>query len=363
MRISDFDFDLPAELIAQRPVEPRDAARMLVLDRPAATWCDTRVAELPSQLAAGDTLVVNNTRVFPARLVGERAGTNGRVELFLIREAEESAQHAPVWETLARPGRRLRPGARLVFGNGKLRAEVIDAIDDTGRRLVRFHGKDDASNGDGKFDFDRIIDEIGRTPLPPYIKRGDDEDLSSDAARYQTVYAKSRGSIAAPTAGLHLTPTILDTLRAGGIEIVEITLHVGYGTFAPVSAEDLSEHRVAAESFTITRHAADTINSRRARGGRTVAVGTTTARALESAADEQGRIVATHEPRATELTITPGYEFGAIDCLLTNFHLPKSSLLVLVSSFAGRELALAAYAHAVRSGYRFYSYGDCMLIV
>ena len=363
MRISDYDFELPAELIAQSPAEPRDAARMLVLDRKSQARRDSRVAELPSQLAAGDTLVVNNTRVFPARLVGERAETSGRVELFLIREAEASEPHAPVWETLARPGRRLRPGARLVFGAGKLNAEVIDAIDDSGRRLVRFHPADDAAHDSGAFDFDRIIDEIGRTPLPPYIKRGDHEDLSSDAARYQTVYAKNRGSIAAPTAGLHLTPTILEALRARDVEVVEVTLHVGYGTFAPISAEDLSEHRVAAETFTISEAAADIINSRRARGGHTVAVGTTTARALESSADGRGRIDATDGARSTELTITPGYDFRAVDRLLTNFHLPKSSLLVLVASFAGRDLTLASYAHAVRSRYRFYSYGDCMLIV
>lgn len=363
MRISDYDFDLPAELIAQRPVEPRDAARMLVLDRGTATWSDAHVAELPSRLGAGDTLVVNNTRVFPARLVGCRAETGGKIELFLVQAAETSDPHAPVWETLARPAKRLRPGARLIFGDGKLHAEVIDSIDDTGRRLVRFHAGHTFANGSGSFDFDELIDEIGRTPLPPYIKRGDDEDLSLDRARYQTVYAKSRGSIAAPTAGLHLTATILEALRAHEIEVVEITLHVGYGTFAPITAEDLSEHRVAAERFTITRAAADVINSRRANGGRTVAVGTTTARALESAAGERGHVIGTGGARATGLTITPGYKFRAVDRLLTNFHLPKSSLLVLVGSFAGRDLTLAGYAHAVRSRYRFYSYGDCMLIV
>jgi S-adenosylmethionine:tRNA ribosyltransferase-isomerase len=352
MLISDFDYELPEELIAQHPLERRDASRMLVVSRAEGSWRDGSFAEFPSELREGDAVVVNNTRVFPARLVGRREPTGGRVELLLVRRRGDF--EGEVWEALARPARRLDAGARLIFGDGRLRAEVLSATEDGAGRVVRF----DASG-----EFDALVEEFGRMPLPPYIKRGGD-DLASraeDRERYQTVYAAERGAIAAPTAGLHFTPRVFDELRARGVRVAEVTLHVGYGTFAPVREEDLSRHSVAPESFVIAEEAARAINEARVRGGRVVAVGTTTVRALESSADERGRVRAGRGEAA--LTITPGYEFRAVDAMLTNFHLPRSSLLVLVSTFAGRELVLAAYRHAVEARYRFYSYGDCMFIV
>jgi S-adenosylmethionine:tRNA ribosyltransferase-isomerase len=345
MFISDFDYELPEELIAQHALAERDAARMLVLERERGSWHDSRFAELPSYVGEGDCVVVNNTRVFPARLVGSREPTGGRVELFLVRELEPM-----VWETLARPARRLQPGARVSFGNRLLRAEVTHVLDD-GRRAVRFEC-------DGPLE--DAIEALGETPLPPYIKRGPG-GLDEDRERYQTIYARSRGAIAAPTAGLHFTPRVVEELNARGASVVEVTLHVGYGTFEPVRAEDLSEHAVAPEQYEITAAAADAINEARSRGRRVISIGTTTTRALESAVDEGGRVRA--GAAVAQLTITPGYRFRAVDALLTNFHLPRSSLLVLVAAFAGHDLALNAYAHAVRARYRFYSYGDCMLII
>jgi S-adenosylmethionine:tRNA ribosyltransferase-isomerase len=347
MHISDFDYELPEELIAQHPLAERDAARMLLIDREKREWHDSRFTELPFYVREGDLLVINNTRVFPARLVGRREPSGGRVELFLVRELQPM-----VWETLARPARRLLPGAQISFGDESLvlRAEVVDSFDD-GRRAVRFEC--DATLEDA-------LERLGQTPLPPYIKRAA-ESLDEDRERYQTVYATARGAIAAPTAGLHFTPRIMDELRARGAKIVEITLHVGYGTFEPVRAEDLSEHRVAPERYEISPLAAQTINEALASRHRIIAIGTTTTRALESAVDEEGLVKA--RAGQAQLTITPHYKFRVVDALLTNFHLPRSSLLVLVSAFAGRELVLAAYAHAVRERYRFYSYGDCMLII
>jgi S-adenosylmethionine:tRNA ribosyltransferase-isomerase len=344
MLISDFDFALPDELIAQEPLARRDASRMLAVDGAAGAWRDEAFTDFPTHLRAGDVMVLNNTKVFPARLAGRREPTGGRVEVFLIRELEPL-----VWETLARPGRRLMPGRRVTFGGGRLRAEVLAAASD-GRRTVRFSGDEP---------FAALVDELGRTPLPPYIKR-DADGSDADRERYQTVYARQRGAIAAPTAGLHFTPQILQQVKERGARVVEITLHVGYGTFEPVRAADVAQHRVAAESYEIAPEAAEIINETRAGGGRLLAVGTTTTRALESAADDAGRIRAGAGQAA--LTITPGYRFRAVDALLTNFHLPQSSLLLLVSAFAGREFVLAAYAHAVAARYRFYSYGDCMLL-
>jgi S-adenosylmethionine:tRNA ribosyltransferase-isomerase len=355
MHISDFDYELPEELIAQRPLGRRDASRMLVLDRAESRWRDGSFAEFPSELREGDCVVVNNTRVFPARLEGRREPTGGRVELLLVRRREDLG--GETWEALARPARRLDAGARVAFGDGRLSAEVLSATEDGARRVVRFQTSEEGG------DFAALLEEFGRVPLPPYIKR-ESEDLASrdeDRERYQTVYAAAPGAIAAPTAGLHFTPEIFERLRARGVRVAELTLHVGYGTFAPVRAEDLSRHSVAPESFELSDEAADALNEARARGGRVVAVGTTTVRALESSADERGRVSAGRGE--TGLTVTPGYRFRAADALLTNFHLPRSSLLVLVSAFAGRELVLAAYRHAVGAGYRFYSYGDCMLVV
>ncbi|MFL6283152.1 MAG: tRNA preQ1(34) S-adenosylmethionine ribosyltransferase-isomerase QueA [Pyrinomonadaceae bacterium] len=352
MHISEFDYELPEELIAQHPLGRRDASRMLVVNRAEGSRRDGSFSEFPSELREGDCVAVNNTRVFPARLEGRREPTGGRVELLLVRRREDL--EGETWEALARPARRLDAGSRITFGDGRLRAEVISATDDGARRVVRFHAEGD---------FAALLEEFGRMPLPPYIKR-ESEDLAArdeDRERYQTVYAASSGAIAAPTAGLHFTPEVFERLRERGASVAELTLHVGYGTFAPVRAEDLSTHSVAPESFEISAEAADALNETRARGGRVVAVGTTTVRALESSADERGRISAGRGE--TGLTITPGYRFRATDAMLTNFHLPRSSLLVLVSAFAGRDLVLAAYRHAVGAGYRFYSYGDCMLVV
>jgi S-adenosylmethionine:tRNA ribosyltransferase-isomerase len=279
-------------------------------------------------------------------------GEGARVELFLIGECS-TVDSAPVWETLARPARRLPRGARIKFGNdGRLQAEVIDELPE-GRRLIRFHCAED---------FHALLQEYGSTPLPPYIKRESTTSSAEDSERYQTVYARRRGAIAAPTAGLHFTPHVLEQIKARGASIVELTLHVGYGTFAPVrEVNNLQEHRVAPEQCEIEGGAAERINEARAQGHRIIAVGTTTTRALESSVDEKGRVMS--GARAAGITITPGYRFRVIDGLLTNFHLPQSSLLLLVSAFAGRELTLAAYRHAVAAQYRFYSYGDCMLII
>ncbi|MEK6335238.1 MAG: tRNA preQ1(34) S-adenosylmethionine ribosyltransferase-isomerase QueA [Acidobacteriota bacterium] len=345
MRISDFDYELPEELIAQEPPERRDAARMLLVDRDSQTWHDSDFTSLPDYLRADDVLVLNNTRVFPARLRGERVPSGGAVELLLLREIEPN-----LWETLAKPARRLQIGARIVFGDGTSGADVM-GTGDGGTRLIRFEVKDD---------FDRLVDQLGETPLPPYIKR-EQGSTDSDRERYQTIYANQRGAIAAPTAGLHFSPEVLAQVEARGVRVAHVTLHVGYATFEPVRVDEVSQHAVAAESFSIEEQAASLINEARQRGSRIVAVGTTTVRALESACGANGEIAA--GSGSTELTIIPGYRFRAIDGLLTNFHLPRSSLLILVSAFAGRELALAAYQHAVTNQYRFYSYGDCMLIV
>jgi len=346
MLISDFDYELPEELIAQHPLEKRDASRMLLLERSRQTFRDSRFAEFPTMVRAGDVVVVNNTRVFPARLYGRREPTGGRVELFLIREREND-----VWEALARPARRLHAGAHLSFGGGRLRAEVLEELED-GRRLLRFVSEDS---------FAQTLEELGNMPLPPYIKRRIEASSAEDRERYQTVYARQPGAIAAPTAGLHFTPRVLEELKARGALMVEITLHVGYGTFEPVRVTNLDEHKVAPEHYEIAKESELMLNEARAAGGRIIAIGTTTTRALESAADEEGQIRA--GSRMAELTITPGYKFRAVDALLTNFHLPRSSLLALVSSFAGLDFTLAAYHHAVEARYRFYSYGDCMLII
>ncbi|MEZ5427190.1 MAG: tRNA preQ1(34) S-adenosylmethionine ribosyltransferase-isomerase QueA [Pyrinomonadaceae bacterium] len=343
MLITDFDYHLPDELIAQKPAESRAESRMMVLKRAEKKWRDAHFYDLPEMLGEDDLLVLNNTKVFPARLFG-RSETGARVELFLARETGDG-----VWETLARPARRLKPGKKIIFSE-RLEAEVLEKTEE-GRVSVRF-----AAEGD----FERILDEIGRTPLPPYIKRSTG-DRNEDRERYQTVYARKRGAIAAPTAGLHFTPQILEKIEKRGAEIAEITLHVGYGTFEPVRVADLSQHSVLPERCEISEQTARAINRAKSENRRVVAVGTTTTRALESAVDTEGKIVP--GDRLAELTITPGYEFKAIDGLLTNFHLPQSSLLVLVSTFGGYQFIMDAYRHAVQSRYRFYSYGDCMLIL
>jgi len=343
MNISDFDYDLPEELIAQQPLAERDASRMLIVDRNTQSWRDSSFREFQSELKPNDVVVVNNSRVIPARLLGRRKEAGGRVEIFLVRELEPL-----MWEALVRPGARLRLGSRVVFGNGELEAELLDEPGSELRR-VRFE-----SNGS----FDSVLSQVGSTPLPPYIKRPEGA-LRADDERYQTVYSKPRGAIAAPTAGLHFSPALLAKLHEQN-QLVEITLHVGYGTFEPVRVDEVSEHEVSSERFEIQDEAAHRINFARAKGGSVIAVGTTTTRALESASTDNGEIAAGQSE--ARLTIKPGYRFRIVDALLTNFHLPRSSLLILVSTFAGRELILQAYKHAVEQHYRFYSYGDCMLI-
>jgi S-adenosylmethionine:tRNA ribosyltransferase-isomerase len=357
MQLSEFDYELPEELIAQQPLERRDASRMLVVNRAQEKLEDSRFETLPEYIRPGDVIVVNNTRVFPARLIGQRDPSGGRVEVLLIRECESDSSPAAgseltsqTWEALVRPAHRLKLGARLRFGSSNLTAEVLEA-GGKGFRLLRFEADEP---------IEALINELGQTPLPPYIKRPLGTSATDDE-RYQTVFARKKGAIAAPTAGLHFTPQITEAVLARQARVVEVTLHVGYGTFQPVRVDKLEDHRVDAEYYEIREEAARIINESRASGGRVIAVGTTTVRALESATNSGGLV--SSEKRETGLTIIPGYEFRITDALLTNFHLPRSSLLLLVSAFAGRNLTLAAYRHAVAAHYRFYSYGDCMLVI
>ncbi|MFN0139902.1 MAG: tRNA preQ1(34) S-adenosylmethionine ribosyltransferase-isomerase QueA [Pyrinomonadaceae bacterium] len=342
MRLADFDYELPGELIAQEPLARREASRMLLVDRAADNFRDAAFADLPSRLREGDVLVLNNTRVFPARLFGTTS-TGASVEIFLIQEENDDT-----WLALARPGKRLSIGKTITFDE-RLSAAVLAKHGD-GRVEIVFE-----SNGDVK----SLIDELGQTPLPPYIRREIDS-IDRDRERYQTVYARSRGAIAAPTAGLHFTPDILQSLEQHGVTIAEITLHVGYGTFEPVRVDDLVLHKVSSERYEISAETADLLNKAKDDKRRVIAVGTTTTRALEASLARFGRFTA--GGHIADLTVTPGFKFRGVDALLTNFHLPQSSLLVLVSTFAGHELIMGAYRHAVAEKYRFYSYGDCMLI-
>ncbi|HSE98217.1 MAG TPA: tRNA preQ1(34) S-adenosylmethionine ribosyltransferase-isomerase QueA [Blastocatellia bacterium] len=356
MLVSDFNYELPERLIAQEPAARRDQSRLLVVDRASRELTDSIFSDLPGFLSSGDLLVLNNTRVFPARLIGRRLRTTsrgetvlgGRVEVFLV-----SRIGPLVWEALVRPGRSLLPGAKVEFARGRLLAEVVEWRE-AGRRIVRFE-----STGD----FNEIIDRIGRTPLPPYIKRDEEDRL--DADRYQTVFARERGAVAAPTAGLHFTKELLERLRSSGIEVVEITLHVGYGTFQPVRVERVEDHHVEPEAYTIGEEAAKKINRALKDRRRVIAVGTTTTRALESSArriNGSEHLLASGSA-TSDLFIYPGFDFRVIGGLVTNFHLPQSSLLMLVAAFAGRDLILEAYRHALDNEYRFYSYGDAMLIL
>jgi S-adenosylmethionine:tRNA ribosyltransferase-isomerase len=361
MRLEEFDYPLPAGLIAQRPLPERDASRMMALDRATGTFQDRAFRDLPQLLSPGDLLVFNNTKVFPARLLGQRRGTTAQkigkrnpaareyltaeVELLLTRQESED-----VWQGLVHPGRKVRTGEVLIFGGGELEAEVIGR-GEYGVRRVRLRAREGS--------IDAAIDRLGHVPLPPYIRRPDEPP---DRETYQTVYAKVRGAVAAPTAGFHFTERIFQELASRRIETCEITLHVGLGTFQPVRTERVEEHRMEAERFEISPSAAAAINRAREEGRRVVAVGTTSVRTLEHVACEHGgRIVAGRGE--ADLFIFPGFQFQVVRALLTNFHLPKSTLLMLVCAFAGRELILRAYQHAVRELYRFYSYGDCMLIV
>ena len=341
--IEEFDFELPDELIASEALPERSASRMLAMDRGSGTFGDSRFADLPGFLQEGDVLVLNNTRVFPARLFG-RIATGANVEIFLVEELE-----AGVWSTLARPAKRLAAGKRIDFGPD-LTAEVLERDVDGGRVRLKF----ESESG-----IDEMIDRFGRTPLPPYIRR-EREAPDTDRERYQTVFARERGAIAAPTAGLHFTPQILDEVRGNGVTVAEVTLHVGYGTFEPVRVDEISQHRVQPERYSLSGGTAELLNTAKAESRRVIAVGTTTTRTLEYNIAKFGSFK--EDAGHADLTILPGHEFRAVDALLTNFHLPKSSLLFLVSAFAGRELIMNAYRHAVRERYRFYSYGDCMFI-
>jgi S-adenosylmethionine:tRNA ribosyltransferase-isomerase len=357
MDVRDFDFELPADLIAQEPPADRSSSRLLHLERATGAIAHGRFAALPDHLAPGDLLVVNNTRVFPARLLGRRVPSGGAVECLLIRRsAAARADRAPVneahWEALVHPGQKLKPGARVIFdGQEPLHAEILERRFH-GRRLIRLWTE-------GGAPVDDVVDAIGHVPLPPYIRRGDRE---SDRRRYQTIFAADRGSIAAPTAGLHFTDSVKAALHARGVEIAAITLHVGYGTFQPVRTERVENHRIEAERYQVDAATAQAVNAALDEGRRVVAVGTTTTRTLEAvAAANGGRLTAT--AGETDLFIYPGFRFQVICGLVTNFHLPQSSLLMLVSAFAGRERVLAAYREAVNEGYRFYSYGDAMVIL
>ena len=339
MKTSDFMYDLPEERIAQTPVEPRDHSRLMVVDRDTGAIEHRHFYDIADYLRPGDALVINETRVIPARLIGERGG-GGVCELLLLKQLGPKK-----WETLARPGRRLKPGAEVSFGGGKLKARILEETD-AGGRVVEF-----ACDGP----FEAVLDELGEMPLPPYI-----HEKLEDRDRYQTVYARQDGSAAAPTAGLHFTPELLERIRAMGVEIVPILLHVGLGTFRPVKAEDVEDHVMHSEYYEVTEDAAARLNAVHTRGGRVVAVGTTSVRTLESAAPEKGRVEA--KSGWTNIFIKPGYEYKMVDCLITNFHLPGSTLIMLVSALLGRERTLGAYELAVKENYRFFSFGDAMFI-
>jgi S-adenosylmethionine:tRNA ribosyltransferase-isomerase len=352
LNLSDFDFDLPQELIAQEPPPERGLSRLLVLSRPTGAISDRQFADLPAWLRRGDLLVVNNTRVFAARLLGRRLPGGGSSECMLIRRLESVSAACEIWEALVHPGQRLKEGSLLELGRDGtiIHAEVLDK---------RFFGRRSIKLWTEAGSLEEAIDRAGHVPLPPYIKR---DDTGADRNRYQTVYAEARGSIAAPTAGLHFTPELLDALAAMGVARTSITLHVGYGTFQPVRVERVEAHRMEEEFFEVTPEAADAIGRALSEGRRIVAVGTTTTRTLESlVVDEGGRVAPA--AGATNLFIFPGYQFRIVSGLITNFHLPRSSLLLLVSAFAGRERTLASYRHAIEHRYRFYSYGDAMLII
>ena len=343
MDISEFDYDLPPELIAQEPLRERDASRLLVLDRRSGHIAHRAIRDLPELLAAGDLLVLNRSRVIPARLLGTRA-RGGEGEILLLRDRGEGR-----WEAMVRPGRHLRPGQRVTIDDDLSVVVESEALAEDGRRRVRLLSK--------RHDIAGALERCGHVPLPPYIRRADEP---SDRERYQTVYARESGSVAAPTAGLHFTPALLARLHARGVGRAEVVLHIGPGTFQPVKTARVEDHRVASEPYVVPPETAEAVRRARAGGGRVVAVGTTTVRTLESVAPGDGS-VASGEGE-TGLVVIPGHRFRAVDALLTNFHLPRSSLLLLVAAFAGREAVLRAYAEAVRERYRFYSYGDVMLI-
>lgn len=339
MRKEDFYFDLPEELIAQDPLEDRSSSRLLVLDKETGKTEHHVFKEIVDYLEEGDCLVLNDTKVLPARLIGAKVGTDAKIEVLLLKRKEND-----VWETLVKPGKKAKPGAKISFGDGLLVGEVIDIVEE-GNRLIQFQY-------DGIFE--EVLDQLGEMPLPPYITHH-----LEDKNRYQTVYATHTGSAAAPTAGLHFTPELLQKIEKKGVKIARVTLHVGLGTFRPVKVENILEHHMHSEFYQIDEEAAQTINEAKDSGHRVICVGTTSCRTIESAA-ENGRLRATSG--WTDIFIYPGYEFKILDCLITNFHLPESTLIMLVSALAGREHVLDAYAEAVKERYRFFSFGDAMFI-
>ena len=341
MNTADFDFHLPEELIAQTPLEKRDASRLLVVDRSSGEFSDQHFDSIIDQLQPGDALVMNNTRVLPARLYGEKPGTGGHVELLLLKNTEGDQ-----WEVLAKPAKRLKVGAQVSFGDGRLTATVVEELEHGGR-IVRF---------DYQGIFLEVLESLGEMPLPPYI-----HEKLADRERYQTVYAKENGSAAAPTAGLHFTKELLAQIEAKGVKLVYLTLHVGLGTFRPVSVDNLDDHEMHSEFYTLSEEAAATLREVKANGHRVIAVGTTSIRTLETIGNKfQGDIQA--DSGWTNIFIKPGYQWQIVDAFSTNFHLPKSTLVMLVSAFAGRELTLKAYEHAIAERYRFFSFGDAMFI-
>ena len=340
MKTSDFDFQLPDELIAQTPLERRDASRLLVLDKGSGATRHMHFYDLPTLLRPGDCLILNDSRVLPARLLGHREPGGGAVEVLLLVDRGEK-----VWECLVRPGRKLKPGTRLSFGDGLLKAEVL-SVEEGGNRLIRFEYSGI---------FLELLEQLGRMPLPPYIKA----ELQ-DPERYQTVYSREVGSAAAPTAGLHFTKELLMQIEEMGVRICYVTLHVGLGTFRPVKAEEIAEHEMHSEYCVVPSDTAETVNRTKAEGGRIICVGTTSCRTVESFAEEDGTLKA--GGRWTNIFIYPGYRFKVLDCLITNFHLPQSTLVMLVSALAGREHILSAYREAVEMRYRFFSFGDAMFI-
>ena len=340
MKRQDFYYELPEELIAQDPLEDRSSSRLLVLDKETGAFSHHVFKEITEYLHEGDCLVINDTKVIPARLIGSKVETNAKIEVLLLKRKENN-----VWETLVKPGKKAKVGAKISFGDGLLMGEVIDVVEE-GNRLIKF-------DFDGIFE--EILDQLGQMPLPPYITH-----QLEDKNRYQTVYATHTGSAAAPTAGLHFTPELLEEIKEKGVDIARVTLHVGLGTFRPVKVDEITEHHMHSEFFMIDEEAAEKINRAKETGHRVICVGTTSCRTVESAADENGHLEA--KSGWTQIFIYPGYKFKVLDCLITNFHLPESTLIMLVSALAGRENVLAAYEEAVKERYRFFSFGDAMFI-
>ena len=340
MNIKEFYYDLPEELIAQDPLADRSSSRLLTLDKNSGAFSHHVFRDIVDYLNPGDCLVLNNTKVIPARLMGEKEGTGAGIEVLLLKRKEDN-----VWETLVKPGKKARPGARISFGNGLLVGEVIDVVEE-GNRLIRFEYEGI---------FEEILDQLGQMPLPPYITH-----RLEDKNRYQTVYAKHDGSAAAPTAGLHFTPELLEKIKAKGVKVAEVTLHVGLGTFRPVKVDNILDHHMHSEFYMVEEDQAAIINETKKNGGRVICVGTTSCRTIESATGEDGILRA--GSGWTEIFIYPGYKFKILDALITNFHLPESTLLMLVSALAGRDNVMAAYEEAVKERYRFFSFGDAMFI-